>query len=299
MPPLTPRAESLRLTRSGYIPPHELPDIHTSRSEEEVTAILDEMKPKQYAQLAKVIDMLLSDLLQKPSPSGDEPAFGPTRKTDDPWEHLRRDILNSTFQSIVDISDTREYKDASETTWFIGVLDMTRHRDLALQLHAGMNTASGNMLSLIRNIPELVAAHAPASADLDIVEVARNSKGLSWPFAMTCVNRMMAARSVIADGDPEEKVLDPDHFRIQMHDDGTASIKLVDFAGIEIPEGYKTRSWKPGLSEATTVGELACHQAITIGCPITLLKGRMEELWNWHIDLVLERRLWEAIQSNS
>jgi hypothetical protein len=287
-----PRAESLRLVRSGEFPHIDLPDLHTHRTEEEITAVLDELKPKQYTQLATVIAMLLDDMLQLPPPAKRRPIDTPY-KTSDPWDHLKSDISDRTFEGIMNICLTPEYTETAETTRFIGTLNPGRHHDLALQLHAGMMTATISMLSVLRNLPDMIALHASAPQDIDLERTARQSMGIPMRYAMTCVSRMMAARRVVA-LDEDEKILDPNRFELRMHNDNTASLRFVEFAGIEVPAGYKERYAQPGLSEATTVGELACHSSVIIGCPITLLKGRMQELWNWQIDLVLQRDIWHS-----
>ncbi|MBI3494848.1 hypothetical protein HY004_02605, partial [Candidatus Saccharibacteria bacterium] len=61
---------------------------------------------------------------------------------------------------------------------------------------------------------------------------------------------------------------------------------------IMIPEGYEHRGPYASPEEDTPLKDLDFSGREAIGCPITLLKGRMEDLWFWYAEAVRQNGCW-------
>ncbi len=104
------------------------------------------------------------------------------------------------------------------------------------------------------------------------------------------VDHMMALDSVLfkpkkEEGSPwyEEGEPDVKDFKAVWRADKLHSIDFMNIDGILIPKDYKSRFSDP-LPQNTPLQDVPSHHPKTIGCPITLLGKRMEELWYWYID---------------
>ncbi len=181
----------------------------------------------------------------------------------------------------------------------IGRLNSDRRIDLKLQLLAGADTAAINMLVLLKNLPRIIEFHIPGYGANNMAETAQRSVGLSWRLALTCVNRLMAAQAALGGNDEWvtwaglDVDLDPIHFKVSEAADGVATVQYAGFNKLEVPTGYHAMLSDP-LPRATKIGDIACRRPNIIGCPITLLPGRTQELWASHVDVVERQGLWQT-----
>ena len=296
------RAQSLALLKSGeqqFVPsmPESVPESA------EAMSFLETLKPSHYASLAQVIELLMTETLDKRHqrpPDGLLPS--PYRRwASSEWSLLNMDTLYTMNQGILAVQDSDEFKRAEPFTRLIGTLDPDRHIHLPTQLLAGVNTATNTMLTLLENVPQLVDHLSPTDTVVEPAKIARASFGLPWRMAMLCIEKMSAAQegvSVSASRGSwayDKVLLDPAHFNYQQYCDGRAALQFKPIEDIEVPASY---TLFPGRQEPfgsiRQVSEIACRQSVTIGCPITLLHGRMREMWDWMIDATEQRDLWQA-----
>lgn len=297
MPTQTPRAKSKELLKTKEYP--ATPIIDPGWSHEEREAALEAIKPLHYARLAEVIDLVFTDMKKKKAnnpPTGFVKAkYTPDNPT--PWQQLRSDSIASVHESIKAVDSSPQFRETAAINRFIGTLDPNRFINLEMQLIAGMDTAASSMLTILQNIPDIIAHHDSEYIGQEAA-IARNSIVLPMRLAMTCVDRMMAAQTALAGNEQHkswanfDRELISNHFKLQPQKDGLPRLTYENFSGLIIPKGYEKGPDHKPIARATKIGELACYQATIIGCPFTLLAGRMEELWNWYIDVVESQALW-------
>jgi hypothetical protein len=110
---------------------------------------------------------------------------------------------------------------------------------------------------------------------------------------------MTAAESVLtdiatSDKSHEKRILLPQHFRLHHYSDETTSLGYADFNNLEVPAGYTPRrDTIPPTSQPTLAKDIVSNRPKTIGCPVTLLQGRLGELMDWGVELVQSRNLWD------
>jgi hypothetical protein len=263
-----------------------------------VAVLLDELKPRRYAALALVTNVLL-DRVQA-TPLAEHYADGHSYYPSDPYRRMRGYALSAFEVAIEEIEDTPEYQQAAEYPRLIGGLDPDH---LKTQLASGSQTATNSMLTLLRQVPALLHHHAPDSqfSSDEISTIARKSVGMPWRMAMMCVNQLMATKAVLTKGDAAyqswagtEPRLDPRHFKLKWRGGEPFALDFDNVSGIELPEGFHSdRDTKP-LSTPSRIADIQCHrEASTIGCPVTLLPLRVNGLWEWFIEGIDQRNMWE------
>jgi hypothetical protein len=297
MAELSPRAQSAHILRTGA--GHGLPTVESLAVGYDAVAELEAVKPLHYAKLAETIDVLLDTMLVQRTnrlPDG----FVQSEycsASDNPWVKLRANTLATTHEAIKEIEATACYRETEAINIFIGRLDPNRFIHTGMQLLAGADTAASSMLTVLRNIPGIAKFHGFDDDPASLERLARNSHGLVFRQAMICVDRMMAAQAVLSEHEQHEswaridEMLNPEHFKLIATECGPV-LRYVNFPGLVVPAGYKRGPNHEPIEADTRLGELQCYQEVTIGCPITLLKGRMQELWNWYIDVIVETRMW-------
>lgn len=299
MSELAPRAASLDLLRHQDFA--DVPDISGySPGTSEAFQLLEDLKEAHYAHLAWTISDLLGEIeshkLARSRNNG--LARSPIASACPPWLALRADFLETFRLGAREIRTAPSFKKTREYTKAIETLDPRRFGDLELQLVAGSVTAVNTMHVTLRSLPKLLATHAPEVQPEEYAEIARRSVGIPWRLALTCTTRMMAARDVLTGSSGPERTwsyaasLDPNQFAAKRFSDGGARLVYRDFDNMEIPTGWTLTSDELALLAPTRLGEIACSQPKIVGCPFTLLNGKMDDLWNWYIDLVEARGLW-------
>ncbi|HSW37285.1 MAG TPA: hypothetical protein VLG37_02855 [Candidatus Saccharimonadales bacterium] len=276
-------------------PPSPLPD-----TQEAIDAYLATVKPKHYAALALLIDAQLDATFQQ---IGDRPPDGllPSPSPDNdasPFRRLRVDFLHTLQHDLERLRTHPLFQKTARLTYATGNLGGDRHIDLDLQLDAGVNTAVSSMVKILESVPTIVDYLGPKPDKSSYGNIARRSVGLPWNMAMMCIEKMMSLRGLAAhrSGDVfwaiSGTVLDPTFFEPVRQDAKIVALKFTDLDSVVAPEGYSLHPFIPPLAAATKLGDIACHQEVTIGCPITLLHQRLHNLWNWLIDTVERRELW-------
>ncbi len=282
-----------------------IPDLrrHVEPQSSEAMSLIDNLKVKRYASLARVVDRLLDRSLGKREERGTDGLLGaplsdiqPCR----PWSQLADDFSFTLSEDIAAITGTEAFANAQKYTEMIGTLDPDRFIDLQMQLEAGGNTASSTMATLLRSIPRLAVYHDPETPPELYPAIARRSLSLVGRLALTCVNRLMAARAGLVaqsswhEWKDDKSELYPLYFTLRPSRDGIPSLQYADLDEVEVPKSDDSylRGIEPGAGPVT-VGQVDCYNMVTIGCPVTLLHGRLQQLWNWQIDAVVTRGLWE------
>lgn len=267
---------------------------------------MTDIKPARYAALAHLTEDVLSRAIEcrdKRRAAG-EGSLLPApasewAETNDPWLKLSNDF-SATLHAERSRVSRRARCVANKYALLVHSIDPERHVNVDVQLMAGINTASSTLTNLMRNIPRIITRYNTDASAEDFSAIARNSPGLAGRLALGCVNRLMAAREGLAEDRHKGWVgeitdLDPSHFTLKCSPSGHLSLHYTELDGIAVPP-HKSAQLRgiPDSSRPATVGEVACSQKAVIGCPITLLHGRLRELWNWQIDEVEARGLWEA-----
>jgi hypothetical protein len=294
------RNESLSYIRHEsdltFTPPNGLSEI---RDKTEVNLYLDSLKPRHYAALALVIGELIDeakkvDLSTVHSRYSDE--------LDDSFSILQSDSIGVFRRSMRKVGVTDAYGQAKEYPRVIGALEPNRFTSLDMQLLAGWSTASSTMITTLARLPAIVGSLAPETKypESELVSIARRSVGLSWQMARLCVNQLIAAREILDDRLPyndllsEDATIDTSCLDAVYRNDRIACLKFSDLGKFEIPTGFTPHDSIPPIEEVTLLEDMQCNQIRTIGCPITLLPGKLNILWNWYIDAVEKRRLWAS-----
>lgn len=286
-------AKKLLRTGAEIALPQERPPLEDT---EAIQAFLEEIRPFQYVALAGAINEMLKYALATPLvetlPLLDNEADQYGFKRKDKFSKLFRASQAHLTTSIDMTKHTNAYQEAAEYPRLIGRLDPTRFIDLDLQLMAGASTAGNRLLEILKYFPAIINHVAPG-ADIsweDQLTVARQSTRLPWRRAAMSVDHMMALDEVLfqaskQDGSPwyEEGEPDVKDFKAVWRADKLHSIDFIDIDGILIPKGYTPRLSDP-LPQDTLLENVPSRHPKTIGCPITLLGKRMEELWYWYID---------------
>lgn len=303
MPELSPRGQSAEIVKcpEAY---DTAAMLEQAAGMENAGQALELLKPLHYAKLAQTIGLLLDDMQAKRTERPPTGFLASEYEKPTLWLQLASDIRATVYDSIAGIEGSQVFEETSSVSRYIGLIDENRYISLKVQLMAGMDTASNTMLTLLRNFPAIARYHNLPQERVALTAAARGSTGLPLRLAMTCVNRMMAAQAALTSREAGhegwsdiDSVLEPGHFKTATGADGSAGMRYVDFLGLEVAPGYTVGPERPPVSRQTKVGEIACYQTVTIGCPITLLQGRMQELWSWYIDAVDSKNLWDVAEA--
>lgn|GEM_PF-7103954 len=309
--PRSPRALALHLVHGDQeivAPP--MPDLEPNSPE--ALAFLAELKEPHYASLAQTIDLLFDHVMARiPSRPPDgliKPRQGYFRKLQSytPWEELSEDFRATFTEAREVIQDTPTYKRTEAFTEIIGTLDPARYIDLAWQMFGGISTAVNSTVTLVKEAPRIVQYHNPDRGIEAVDSIMRHpaSTILLRRMAKISINQMMAAQYALvtepenSEHDANDQQLRPELFRVIRYRNGTESLDYADFSSLEVPSGYSPPHISPHhpvepVDKPTLIGDIKSHQSITIGCPITLLTGRLAELIDWTIDVAERRNLCE------
>ena len=273
-------------------------------SKEEAEAYIHEVKPEQYAALAVIMDDLVDKVLSVDLASYQlDLQENITRwwyDTAEPLDRLRGEMLGIFRDSIEQLSSTDKFKRAAQYTEIIGTLDKRRFNDLSDHLFAGADTAATNMTAYLKEIPNILSAHGLQVEDIaqDLPDIARRSVNLPWTIAMMSASQMAAARHLsgggisYGHGRHKDKV-NHQLFEVVYKDGRPFSVKYLDLAEERLFESYAPYWEITDSSVGLKFKDVEPSRAETIGCPITILPGKVTRLWNWLIDAAEQRNAFE------
>jgi|GEM_PF-1911739 len=163
------------------------------------------------------------------------------------------------------------------------------HISTATQLSTGGDTYANAAIFFLRNVQPLARAHGAADAYNPGVHepLARNSFGIPWSLAMRNINQLVATEYEMAAGSYQlisdaAALWRPSDVRLVGEGDA-ASFVLANARNPIISPG--TMIGKVVIEEPTPMQDIPDHlEAPTIGCPITLLKDRFEQLWGAQVE---------------
>ena len=192
----SPRQQALTLVRhENVLPAPSLPGLEAGSPE--ALEYLETIKVPHYAALARVIDLVLEQTIDQSSrrpPDGLIASPLTHLKEDEPWPQLQGDFMNTFYHDIDAVETHPDFVEAQRYALLIGSLNPNRYIDLHLQLYSGAHTAVTTMTGLLQGFPDVMQALAPDISPQSYPAIARHSVNLPARIALTCINRMMAAR---------------------------------------------------------------------------------------------------------
>ncbi|MDO8336124.1 MAG: hypothetical protein Q7T74_05095 [Candidatus Saccharibacteria bacterium] len=270
------------------------PKVEISRlTPEDAKEFLDKIKPLQYVALARVIDPLIEAVVSEPLV---------LKRGSGTFFELHKAATDRFTDAIVALRDTDEYIEAEEYPKMIGEINPQKHSELFTQLQGGAWTATNTMLGLLKDIPAIIEHHA-GSLDLttdDMAKIASNSKRLAWNNATMSGPRLMALQHAVfldywtdkAYG--EDNIEKVENYQLTRSADGAIqSVSYKDLSEIVVPKGYRGRDEGP-LKQDIALKDVKDTMGVTIGCPVTLVKGRMEDLWEWYTEAIRQSGCWTS-----
>ena len=263
---------------------------------EELTYEEGTIKPLHYASLAKAIDMLTDEehlpeyFLPSPESTSQET----------PFNHFIKDALFTFGSQLKRVAGSTDLVGPRTTINLIGKQNPNLHVEIRQQLSSGIYTATYTMATLLHNLPSIIRALRPDTKSPDLVAIAERSSVLPWQLAMMCINRMMSAQSALAGQSDylawsgQAVRLRPNFFSVTESADGTMSVRYKDLPNLMLPAGFSHFSpFIPPLEHDTKLRDVSCHEDVTIGCPVTLIPGRLQSMWSRFIAEYDTRALWD------
>lgn len=261
-------------------------------SDDEIKEFFRKIKPVQYVAMARVIDPLVEIVTSTPL----------VPKTPN-FKGLYNESQDCFSDAINEVEGSTVFQEAAEYPKMFAKLDPNKHMRLHNQLEGGAGTAANTMLGLMQELPGIIAHLAPGEnlSIQDLHGIIKRSKRLAWRNAMMIPDRMSALQDTLfldhwIDDEPNVIMHHFETNRIEQHaseyslvrngDGSIHSVDYVDVDNIMIPEGYEHRGPYASPEEDTPLKDLDFSGREAIGCPITLLKGRMEDLWFWYAEAV-------------
>lgn len=303
----SPRAEALHYARSGQeIQAPPLPDLEPNSPE--ARAFLQGLEPLRYAALAVTIDTLFDRVLA--TRSGRPPdgllSMDAIVPPEDAWDQLGGDITNTFIDAVDDIRHTKAFQNSTGFNRLFGTLDTERQLSVDRQLYSGTGTAKNALLLFFRNAPRLIAYHTPSDEQApEPLSVLRHpgSKRLVSRLAKIGINQLMAAEDALLDYSQPPDVsddrflLDPKDFQLVYDRRGRPSLAYDDFTKLEVPAGYSPHPRVKRVEQPTRVVDFPNNRPTVIGCPISLLEGRLQQLIDWTAEVADRRGLWDPAEA--
>jgi len=267
--------------------------------------LLGEIKSRQYAAFAILMDRLIDDV-ETARLANPERSFAPSpyrHRAKGEYSKLRLDALKVFIECAEPLEDSPECKFAERLSELRARLDPERTIDPIGQLIAGSDTAISTMLTVLRNMPNILGYHEAEHDGVQIKDIAQNSIGLPWNIAMISIDQMMALQATLAGqpthrgwSTPDDIIFDPSHFKVIYKKEAAHAVQFTDIHKLMIPSGYRYMAEDEPLMDDI---ELASYppgspSGDIIGCPITLLPKRMHKIWQWFIDDVENAGLWAS-----
>ncbi len=241
-----------------------------------------EPKARNYAALARASGRLIADLLPDDPNLPEEklqPAFRIGKAVG--FSGLQQDLCHTIDR--LTVSADRFLTAAAPS----GHDDQFNFADMGInqQLRAGGETAVITMLGLLRQLPTLVQHHRPETDPQEYGAISKDSHRLAWDLAMLSVSQQVEAQSALSldnsDWGHADHALRPEQFCLETN---RQSLRL----------GYNDL---PALRTTDqpdqTVGEMACFDSTTLGCPVTFMPQQFMATWHWMVELVEGRNLWD------
>lgn len=269
-----------------------IPKVDIDRlTPEEAQEFLDKIKPLQYVALARVIDPMIRAVVNEPLIVDKVPAT---------FDDVYKAATDRFNDAISGLRDTDEYREADEYPKIISEINPYRHAELFTQLMGGAGTASHTMLGLLRDMPEIIEHH-DGLGDLTVdgmTRIAKNSKRLAWNNATMSSQKLAALQYAVFldlwtdEGYGVGRTEKLDSYHVVRDDDGKVhSISYSDLPEVVVPKDYRYREEGP-LRQDTPLKDINDGSSVIIGCPITLVKGCMEDLWEWYAEAVRQNGCW-------
>lgn len=280
----------------GHIAVGDRSEQHYKANTPEAMDLINRTKPERYAHIAVAMDILL-ERMQELRP--ERPPFGlldPQFKSHNQWQYFRKAFDQTAKLDIKSLEDDPIYQEAAKLTFTVGALDIRRFQKLNEQLEAGSMTASNNIFRLLEDLPTIIKHFDPSCPPKDWYRIARNSVGLPTKLARRSAMSMLEAREAltIRDGNDKRGTYNPDYFKPIYQKDSFRSLQFADLDGlVESTDGKHRAFIMPDVPPRTTQDDHREDDKIIIGCPIVLLPNRLNELWQWGIDIVEKAGLWE------
>lgn len=284
------RSESLDYLRGSAGPCEieysDLPEPNTPQARH----IADQLKPVQYARLAVAADFLLnytfSQIESRPPTGLLDNGFA----NNSPFLNLRDNVIYTFRRDIYECATSDEFLQAESVVKLVGRLDNNRFSDLKEQLQAGVHTAANTMLKFLSEIPDYMKQQQIDANLNTVASTARNSVKVPTELAMLCVNQFLGVHYIM-DEQRENGIETPTIVSKKRHD-GSHSLQFNDLGSLVLKAGSKLHPAIPVSTADQRIADINCHQERTIGCPVTLLPGKIHRLWNWFIDIAESENLW-------
>lgn len=297
------RSEAFHLIHEDEIPePPQIPNY--KQGSPEALALLEGLKTPYFASLALNIDTLFAQVALRRQQL---PPYGASTTTSDrPARSTNWQAVAKTFHEVFataseDIKDTEQYVKAESYLHIFNELDRGQWLNMADQLYHGAGTGIGTVLTFQRNAPAIIRHHQPDSSVKDYTAIMRHPSSLILPRkqARLAINHMMAAQSALV-GERErhdwgniDRILNPEEFHVAADKADRKLLTYADFDGLTVPRGYLLNYMIPRTKRATLASEIPTFRRKVIGCPITLLQGRLAQLFDWGLEAVEQENLWE------
>ena len=259
---------------------------------QEANQFIDDVKPQRFAALAKAIDTLLETSLQKRDERDYLGLLPSTSVRESPWSHLESQFLNTFATDIESLKNEKSHVYAEQFCGLIKKLDPGRRICLEGQLFSGANTATDTNLGLLRIMPGLIASFSPNTRRSQYASIAKGSTGLNFILSRRSIESMMAARSVLI-GEFSDSGTIASKFLPVYKNNGLVAVKYNRLEDQIIPEGYRSIRQSVPLESDQPLRNIRSASGTIIGCPITLLSNRSNELWHWMVDAVDKSGVWE------
>ena len=256
---------------------------------------IEASKPKRYAALAATIGVLLTETLDQRAHRPPVGLVSYPVEHEGPWQHLQAWFSHTLRSDIKNIRGSTAYQYNEMLSLRAGYLDPSARIRLDRQLEAGIITASSTIFSLLRDFPEMVHYHEPKFTPTEVGHIARHSLNIPTKLARLSINGMLAARAAIAmqpHDDLFDKIHDPTKFTAVHSQGKLTALKLEDVENLPLSADTSIHREIDSLGPFNKVGDVPDVNLPVIGCPITLLPGMLNKLWQWSIDIVEQRKLW-------
>lgn len=260
----------------------------------EAQNFLEETKPIRFASLGFVIADMLAVLAQKQE---DQPPHGISSRIIKPGTPLpsigllymaMRATLDDCTQEVI---NKPEHEMAQRIAELGHKLDKTRHSSLLASLNGGNTTSSWAIAGLIASLPDAIKAHLANATTEDIFAIARQSQQLPARLALLSIDSMHSAGAVLSGNwEQREQTLQvlPKYTRPVPSSETIKRIDFVKLGSLALQEdwsAFPTITSIPRTKPGDTVTTYQPSSQLIIGCPLTLLHGGVNTLWQWALDI--------------
>jgi hypothetical protein len=243
-------------------------------------------KPPRFAVIAESIDLMLEATFEKRQEKDEIGSLDYLYKPEDKWNKIEKHFRDYFLAGIESIEQTEPFAYLDRVNKLMRYLDENSYITASTQIRRGTNTARKTNVSILQLIPGLIEHHSPETPRDQWGKIAKNSSNLSYSLSRRSVESMVAGREVAVENP------DPTKFKPIFNDEKLVSFKFNHLDSQVVPIGYTPLKYLTPLDSPTTVGEIASTTRTVIGCPITLLSGRLRQLWEWMAETVDESGVW-------